>query len=198
MSKSWMILFFVIISISQSIDGSYHYVGCYTQVFYESFFSSSFMEPTLCFRLCDTPIIYLQKTICRCSGGGLMHHNKQADKYCTIPCTKPADRQVKTANTCGGQLTYSAYVENDFYIQHGHLFNYQIYFFACELWKTNDVYETIKVNLDSIVATSSLNKMERCTAACLDKNMTTKSIGKKKRNIFYNRFLEYSNFIFSF
>jgi hypothetical protein len=91
-----------------------------------------------------------------------MHHNKQADKYCTIPCTKPADRQVKTANTCGGQLTYSAYVEDDFYIRHGHLFNYQIYFFACELWKTNDVYETIKA------------------AACLDKNMTTKSIGKKK------------------
>jgi len=165
-------------SINHSIDGSYHYAGCFTQVFHESFFTSSFMEPTLCFRLCDTPIIYLQKTICRCSGGGLMHHNRQKDKYCNIPCTKPADRQVKTANTCGGQRTYSAYVEEQFYIRHGHLFNYQIYFFSCELWKSTDIYETFKVKLDDIVIKSSLNKMERCAAACLDRNTTTKSIGK--------------------
>jgi hypothetical protein len=72
MSKSWMILFFImIISINHSINGSYYYAGCYTQVFHDSFFTSSFMEPTLCFRLCDTPIVYLQATICRCSGGGL-------------------------------------------------------------------------------------------------------------------------------
>lgn len=177
MSKTWILLLFII-SINHSIDGSYQYVGCYTQVFYESFFSSSFMEPTLCFRLCDTPIIYLQKTICRCSGGGLMHHNKQSNKYCSLPCTKPADRQVNTANTCGGQRTYSAYVEENFYIRHGHLFNYQINFFACELWRTSDVYETTTVNIDSMMSTSSLNKLERCAAACLDNTTTTKSIGK--------------------
>jgi hypothetical protein len=178
MSKSWIIIFFIIISINHSIDGTYIYAGCFPQVFDESFFTSSFMEPTLCFRLCDTPIIYLQKTICRCSGGGLMHHKRQNDKYCSIPCTKPADRLVKTVNTCGGQRTYSAYVEENFYLRHGHLFNYQIYFFSCELWTNINVYETIQVNFDNIHIKSSLNKMERCAAACLDKNTTTKSIGQ--------------------
>jgi hypothetical protein len=173
-----MIIVFILISLHHSIDGSYHYAGCFTQVFRESFFTSSSMEPTLCFRLCDTAIIYLQKTICRCSGAGLMHHNRQEDKYCTIPCSKPSDRQVKTGNTCGGQRTYSAYVEENFYIRHGHLFNYQIHFFACELWKHTDVYDTIQVNLDDNIIPSSLNKIEQCAATCLDTNTTTKSIGK--------------------
>ena len=76
------------LTINQSIYCSYHYVGCYTQVFHDSYFTSSFMEPTLCFRLCDTPIIYLQKTICRCSGGGLMHYNRQNDRLCSISMYK--------------------------------------------------------------------------------------------------------------
>jgi hypothetical protein len=138
------------------------------------------MEPTLCFRLCNTPIIYLQKTICRCSGGGLMHHNRQNDNICNIPCTKPADRQIKTKNTCGGSRTYSAYVEEQFYSRHGHLFTYQIIFSSCELWTRFDIYETYTVKLDEIIAKSSLNKLERCAAACLDENTKTKSIGKVK------------------
>jgi len=168
----------MIISINHSINGSYHYAGCYTQVFRDSFFTSSFMEPTLCFRLCDTPMIYLQKTICRCSGGGLMNYNRQLDSYCSVPCTKPANRQVKTMNTCGGEKTYSVYVEKDFYVRHGHLFNYQIYFSSCELWTSSDVYETYSIKLNEIISRSSLNKMELCAAGCLDYNMTTKSIGK--------------------
>ena len=86
--------------------------GCYTQVFHDSYYTSSFMEPTLCFRLCDTPIIYLQKTVCRCSGGGLMHYNRQNDShFVATPCTKPVDRSVQSVNTCGGTSTYSAYVQ---------------------------------------------------------------------------------------
>ncbi len=183
MSKSSsMILFFImIISLNHLIDSSYNYAGCFTQVFHESFFTSSFMEPTLCFRLCDTPIIYLQKTICRCSGGGLMHYNRQPDSYCSIRCTKPADRQAKTENTCGGLRTYSAYVEENFYIRHGHLFNYQINFFSCELWKDSDVYEKFSVKLNQTIIRSSLNKIELCAAECLDQNMTTKSIGNKQK-----------------
>lgn len=171
-----MMNFFILLLLhTQSIESSYQYVGCYTQVFYESFFTSSIMEPTFCFRLCDTPIIYLQKTICRCSGGGLMHHNRKDDQQCSIQCSKPADRLVNTSNTCGGPLTYSAYVENNFYIRHGHLFNYQINFFACELWNKDDVYETFQV---STAVQSSLNKLERCAAACLDNNTNIKSLGK--------------------
>ena len=167
----------MIFSINQSIYCSYHYVGCYTQVFHDSYFTSSFMEPTLCFRLCDTPIIYLQKTVCRCSGGGLMHYNRQSTALCSIPCTKPVDRSVKTANKCGGTSTYSAYVLDKFYTRHGHLFDYQIHFSSCELWKRDDIYVTYNVTFDPTMTRSSLNKLERCAAACLDQNATTKSIG---------------------
>jgi hypothetical protein len=173
-----MIFLLIIISTSQSISGSYHYGGCYSQVFYDSFFTSSFMEPTLCFRLCDTPIIYLQKTVCRCSGGGLMHHNRQHDNYCLIPCSKAADRQVKTANTCGGSRTYSVYVEEQFYIRHGHLFHYQIQFSSCELWIDLKFYRTLSVKLDEKMIKSSLNKLEQFAATCLDKDTRTKAIGK--------------------
>lgn len=178
MFHPWMLFSAVLLAGNQPIEGSYHYAGCFTQVFYESLFTSSLMEPTLCFRLCNTPIIYLQKTICRCSGGGLMHHNKQKDASCTIQCSKPADRQVNTANTCGGSRTYSAYVEEDFYIRHGHLFNYQINFLACEQWKTEGIYNTVQVNTEDTSTKLALNRMERCAAECLDNNVTTKSIGK--------------------
>jgi hypothetical protein len=138
------------------------------------------MEPTLCFRLCDTPIIYLQQSICRCAGGGLMHYNRQNDALCTILCTKPVDRSVQTQNTCGGSLTYSAYVHEHFYSQHGHLFDYQIYFSSCELWKNTDVYDTNEVQLDDLSTHSSLNRLEKCAATCLDQNATTKSIGRNE------------------
>jgi hypothetical protein len=144
-----LIYILIIFSINQSsIYCSYHYVGCYTQVFHDSYFTSSFMEPTLCFRLCDTPIIYLQKTICRCSGGGLMHYNRQSDGLCSIQCTKPVDRSVNSTNTCGGPWTYSAYAHDKFYTVHGHLFDYKIQFVACELWKSSDVYETSEAYFD--------------------------------------------------
>jgi hypothetical protein len=168
----------IIFAINQSVYCSYHYVGCYTQVFHDSYFTSSFMEPTLCFRLCDTPIIYLQKTVCRCSGGGLMHYNRQSDNVCTIPCTKPVDRSVKSVNTCGGSLTYSAYVQGTFYRRHGHLFVYQIQFSSCESWKNAEVYDTVEVNFNDGITRSSLNRLEKCAAACLDQNATTKSIGR--------------------
>lgn len=180
MSQSlfWIPLLLVVAFHFSTIHCSYHYVGCYTQVFHDSYFTSSFMEPTLCFRLCDTPIVYLQKSICRCSGGGLMHHNRQSDKLCLIPCTKPVDRAVKTANTCGGQQTYSAYVQEKFYSLHGHLFDYKIQFASCELWRSTTAYETYEVQFDPVIARTSLNRLERCAAACLDQNATTKSIGK--------------------
>lgn len=168
----------IIFSINHSIECSYHYVGCYTQVFHDTYFSSSFMEPTLCFRLCDTPIIYLQKTICRCSGGGLMHHNRQRDELCKFPCTKPVDRIIQSKNTCGGTQTYSAYVQDKFYTQHGHLFTYQIHFSSCESG-FDEVYETYEANFTNTIIKSSLNQLEKCAAACLDQNATTKSLGKK-------------------
>jgi hypothetical protein len=172
---SYIILLF---AINHSIYCSYRYVGCYTQIFHDSYFTSSFMEPTLCFRLCDTPIVYLQKTICRCSGGGLTHYNRQNDDLCKIPCTKPVDRSINSANTCGGVSTYSAYVQEKFYSHHGHLFDYRIQFSTCELWKNRDIYEIYDVQYDNIIGRSSLNRLEQCAAACLDQNATTKSIGK--------------------
>ncbi|CAF2818827.1 unnamed protein product [Rotaria sp. Silwood2] len=167
----------IIFSINYSIHCSYHYVGCYTQIFHDSYFTSSFMEPTLCFRLCDTPVIYLQSSVCRCSGGGLMHYKRQNDELCKTSCTKPVDRAIKTVNTCGGALTYSAYVQNKYFIQHGHLFDYQIHFASCESWLNSDVYEKSEVQLNNNIGRSSLNKLEKCAAACLDTNATTKSIG---------------------
>jgi hypothetical protein len=73
------------------VYGSYKSVGCYTHVFYNSYFESPSMEPELCFLLCVTPIICIQGKVCRCSGSGLMANNKAK---------------------CGGKETYLAYVEN--------------------------------------------------------------------------------------
>ncbi|UJR31253.1 hypothetical protein I4U23_018755 [Adineta vaga] len=172
----FLIYILFIFSINQSVFCSYRNAGCFTQVFHDSYFTSSFMEPTLCFRLCDTPIIYLQKTVCRCSGGGLTDQNRQIAKACTYPCTQPVDRSVKTSNKCGGPSAYSAYVQEKFYSTHGHLFDYQIKFSSCETWRKSDVYDTSEIILSSITVRSSLNKLEQCAAACLDQNATTKSI----------------------
>jgi hypothetical protein len=170
-------LLFILAINHQLVDCSYRYAGCFPDVFHDSYFTSSFMEPMLCFRLCDTPIIYLQRTVCRCSGGGLMHQNQQNSSVCSLPCPKPVDRTVKTTHTCGGTTAYSAYVEEKFYSQHGHLFQYQIQFLACEEWKSSDVYETAQVKFRGITGRSSLSRLEACAAACLDQNATTKSIG---------------------
>ena len=177
MSYSWIISLLVALCTHQSVDGSYQYVGCYTQVFHDSFFRSSLMEPILCFRLCDTPIIYLKGTVCRCSGGGLMHHNRQDNSHCWISCPKIAARQGQKVDTCGGSGTYSAYVEQAFYGRHGHLFNYQIEFFSCESWTERKVYDTEIVDFSELMIISSVNRLERCAAACLDRNTTTKAIG---------------------
>lgn len=173
-----LISILIIISLNSSIYCSYSYAGCYTQIFYDSYFTSSLMEPTLCFRLCDTPIIYIQSTVCRCSGGGLMHYDKQPDQFCPTACPKPVDRDVTTRHTCGGLSTYSAYVQNTFYSKHGHLFHYQIQFSSCELWKSSDVYDILEVDLSKNPIRSSLNKLEQCAAACLDQSRFTKSIGR--------------------
>ncbi|CAF3918278.1 unnamed protein product [Rotaria sp. Silwood1] len=134
------------------------------------------MEPTLCFRLCETPIIYIQDKICRCSGGGLMDHSRQRDIYCTIPCPAPGNRQVKTTNTCGAKETYSAYAEHQFYTRHAHLFEYRIQFTSCQFWNTSGYYDILQVKIDESFVKSSLTKLERCAAACFDQNATTKSI----------------------
>ncbi|CAF4156401.1 unnamed protein product [Rotaria sp. Silwood2] len=155
---------------------SYRYMGCYINAFYNSYFISSYMEPTLCFRLCETPIIYIQASICRCSGGGLMDYNRQRDKFCRIACPKPGDRRFKSNNTCGGLGTYSVYVEEHFYTQHAELFNYQIQFASCQLWNSSSYYDTFQVKIDESSVKSSLNRLERCAVACLDQNTTTKSI----------------------
>ncbi|CAF2666066.1 unnamed protein product [Rotaria sp. Silwood2] len=165
--------------MAHSVYGSYHYVGCYTQVFYSSYFISSYMEPTLCFLLCETPIIYIQDKICRCSGSSLMDHNRQRNEHCTIRCRKPGDHQARTASACGGRETYSAYAEAKFYTQHAHLFNYRIEFTSCELWNTSGYYDTLQVKIDKSSVKSPLNKLEQCAAACLDQNATTKSIGTR-------------------
>lgn len=176
------LIFIITFVLHQSIiHCSYRYAGCFTQVFYDSLFTSSYMEPTLCFRLCDTPIVYLQKTICRCSGAGLMHHDRQEDKFCSYRCSTVANRRGETNNTCGGQQTYSAYIQHEYFLRHRHLFNHQIDFFACELWNKTNIYDTIEIDFDDITTTDMLlHKMEQCAAACLDRNVTTKSIGKKQ------------------
>ncbi|CAF1003222.1 unnamed protein product [Rotaria sordida] len=171
------------ISITNTAYSSYYYVGCYTQIFYDTYFTSSYMEPTLCFRLCETSIIYIQDKICRCSGGGLMDHSRQRDIFCTIPCPTPGNRQVKaTNNTCGGKETYSAYAEYQFYTRHAHLFEYRIKFTSCQFWNTSGYYDTLLVKIDESSVKSSLTKLDRCAGACLDQKVTTKSIAFNSDN----------------
>ncbi|CAF3811507.1 unnamed protein product [Rotaria sp. Silwood1] len=179
MFDSRVVSLLIITSIVHPIYSSYHYVGCYTQVFYDSYFTSSYMEPTLCFRLCQTPIIYIKDNICRCSGGGLMNYNRKSDKHCSIPCIKLGNRHVRTTNTCGGSDTYSAYAENQFYVRYAHLFDYRIQYASCQLWNASEYYDTLKVEIDESSVKPSLNKLERCAAACFDQNATTTSIGRR-------------------
>ncbi|CAM4757047.1 unnamed protein product [Rotaria magnacalcarata] len=101
------------------------------------------MESSLCFHLCEAPIIYIQQTVCRCSGGGLMHRNRQRDSFCSIPCRKSGDRLMNTIARCGGTETYSAYAEDQFYTRHAHLFEYRIQFSSCELWNNSGYYDTL-------------------------------------------------------
>ena len=170
----------IITVMAQSVHGSYRYIGCYQQVFYDSYFESSYMEPTLCFRLCETPIIYIQRSICRCSWSGLMHYSRQRDSYCSIPCPKSGNRDVETKNSCGGSETYSAYAEDHFYSKHAHLLDYRIQFRSCEFWNVSGYYNTFPVKIDESSEKLALNKLERCAAACLDRNKTTQSIGRVK------------------
>ncbi|CAF4292264.1 unnamed protein product, partial [Rotaria sordida] len=105
-----------------------------------------------------------------------MDHNRQQDELCTISCRKPGNTQVKTVNTCGGRETYSVYAEEKFYIQHAHLFNFRIQFTSCELWNKTGYYNVLQVKIEKSSIKTPLNKLERCAAACLDQNTTTKSI----------------------
>ncbi|CAF4155070.1 unnamed protein product, partial [Adineta steineri] len=158
-----------------SVYGSYHYIGCYQEAFYDSYFESSYMEPTLCFSLCETPIIYIQSSICRCSWSGLMDYSRRGDKHCSIRCPKPGYRKVITNNTCGGSESYSAYAENQFYTKHAHLLDYRIQLRSCEFWNSSTDVNIFQVKID-ISEKLALNTLERCAAACIDQNMTTKAI----------------------
>ncbi|CAF1222466.1 unnamed protein product [Rotaria magnacalcarata] len=166
----------MIISTPNVAAGAYRYVGCYQQVFYDSYFISSYMEPNLCFRLCETPIIFIQDTVCRCSGGGIMHYDRNADDDCSIQCRKPGDSRVKTTAKCGGERTYSAYAEENFYTRHAHLLDYRIQYSSCQFWNRSDYYDTFQVKTDASSVKSPLNRLERCAATCLDRNSTTTSI----------------------
>ena len=179
MFTSRLLSFFIIFSIAHTVDGSYRYVGCYQHAFYDSLFISSYMEPTLCFRLCETPMIYLQGKICRCAGSGLMDSNRQRNSFCSVPCGSVVNGQNKN-DTCGNVEFHSVYAEEQFYTRHAHLLKYQIQFASCQLWKTSGYYDTVQVQIDESTAKSSLSKLERCAAACLDRNTTTKSIGMRE------------------
>ncbi|CAF1616538.1 unnamed protein product [Rotaria magnacalcarata] len=134
------------------------------------------MEPILCFRLCETPIIYIQGATCRCSGSGLMDYNRQRDKYCSVECPKPGDPRVKTAHTCGGSGVYSVYADDQFYTRHAHLLDYRIKYESCQFWNRSDYYDTFSVKIDASSVKFSLNRLESCAALCLDQNTTTLSI----------------------
>lgn len=169
--------------IEQPVECSYKYFGCYSRVFLNDYYWSSYMEPTLCFRLCDTPLIYIRKQVCRCSGPGLTHTSRRDHNDCQISCPSPVDRSVTGRHTCGGESAYSVYVQNDFYIRHGHLFQYDIKFTSCELWKS-PLTDVVKVEYNLTIR-SSLNRLERCAAVCLDQNATTISVGNDRKSIDY-------------
>ncbi|CAF4588076.1 unnamed protein product [Rotaria sp. Silwood2] len=134
------------------------------------------MEPTLCFRLCETPIIYIKDSICRCSGSGIMDYSRQKDSFCKKQCPAPGNRESKTKNTCGGIETYSAYAEEQFYSRHAQLFDYKIHFKSCIFWNTTSYYNTFEVKIDQSSVKSPLTKLDRCGGQCLDQNVTIKSI----------------------
>ncbi|CAF4228211.1 unnamed protein product, partial [Rotaria sordida] len=134
------------------------------------------MEPTLCFILCETPVIYLQGTICRCSSVGLTDHNRVSDNLCKTSCEISNNDQVVTTNTCGGKETYSVYAEENYYIQQADLFNFQIQLKSCELWNTSDYYDTVQVKINESSFQTQLTKLERCANTCLNQNVTTESI----------------------
>ncbi|CAF1252225.1 unnamed protein product [Rotaria sordida] len=140
------------------------------------------MEPTLCFRLCDTPIIYIQRSICRCSWGGLMDYSRRRNTYCSTSCPKPGYRKVTTNISCGGSEYYSAYAENQFYTKHAHLFDYRIQFKSCEFRNSSSDFDILQVKIDELSEKLALNKLERCAAACLDQNKTTQSIAFNSDN----------------
>ncbi|CAF2059180.1 unnamed protein product [Rotaria magnacalcarata] len=177
MFYSRLLSLLMIISTPDVVSGAYRYVGCYQQVFYDSYFTSSYMEPNLCFRLCETPLIFIQDTVCRCSGSGLMHYDRHRDRYCSTPCRQPGNPQVKTTEKCGGTEMYSLYAEENFYTRHAHLLDYRIQYSSCQFWNRSDYYDTFKVNIDGSSTKSPLNRLETCAAACLDQNSTTTSIG---------------------
>ncbi|CAF3471105.1 unnamed protein product [Rotaria socialis] len=166
----------VIISTAHTAYGAYRYMGCYQQVLYDSYFTSSYMEPNLCFRLCETPIVFIQGTMCRCSGSGIMHYDRHEDRDCPIQCRKPGDYRVKTDAKCGGAQTYSAYAEEDFYTRHAYLLEYRIQYESCQFWNRSDYYDTFQVKTDGLSTKSPLTRLERCAATCLDRNSTTISI----------------------
>ncbi|UJR19928.1 hypothetical protein I4U23_023060 [Adineta vaga] len=176
MLYSRVLFYLLIIVIAQSVHGSYHYIGCYQQVFYDSYFESSYMEPKLCFLLCETPIIFIQGSICRCSWSGLMDHNQGKNSECSIRCPMAGYSKVKSNNLCGGSDAYSAYAENPFFTKHLHLLNYKIEFRACKFRNVSADSDIIQVKIDETSSKLGLNKLERCAAACLDRNTTTESI----------------------
>ncbi|CAF1551354.1 unnamed protein product [Adineta ricciae] len=108
------------------------------------------MEPTLCFSLCQTPIIYIRNFICRCAWAGLMDHNRQNDDDCKLPCRKLGNRRLKTNNSCGGYKAYSAYIKNHFYIKYIHLFNYQIQLKSCESEENYMNFNIFQVEIDGL------------------------------------------------
>lgn len=179
MFYSRLLSLLMIISAAHVVLGAYRYVGCYRQVLYDSYFTSSYMEPNLCFRLCETPIIFIRYTECRCSGSGIMHYDRHRDSDCPIQCTKPGDSRIITTERCGGREMYSLYAEENFYTRHAHLLEYRIQYESCQFWNRSDYYDTFQVKTDASSVKSPLNRLERCAATCLDQNSTTTSIGKR-------------------
>ncbi|CAF4712024.1 unnamed protein product [Rotaria sp. Silwood1] len=140
---------------------------------------SSYMEPNLCFILCETPIVYLQDNICRCSVVGLTDHDRVSDKLCQTSCKTSDNEPFLIMNTCEGRETYSVYAEEKYYIQYAHLSNFRIQFKSCQLWNTSVYDDTLQVKINELYVETQLTKLERCAATCLNQNATTKSIGVK-------------------
>ncbi|CAF4993942.1 unnamed protein product [Rotaria sp. Silwood1] len=137
---------------------------------------SSYMEPNLCFILCETPIVYLQDNICRCSVVGLTDHDRVSDKLCQTSCKTSDNEPFLIMNTCEGRETYSVYAEEKYYIQYAHLSNFRIQFKSCQLWNTSVYDDTLQVKINELYVETQLTKLERCAATCLDQNARTKSI----------------------